>query len=66
MSSGNVLDDSGSDSSRSGASRQTAEQGELGVTCRAATRTGEKARRNRHAAAKEANVDVFLAMVDVL
>lgn len=63
MSSGKVLDDSGSDLSRSGASRQKEEQGESGATCRAATRSGERERRNKHAAVREARVDEFLAMI---
>lgn len=60
MSSGSVLDDSGSALSRSGASRQKEEQGESGVTWRAATR----GKMSSQAAKREA-MDDLIAIVQV-
>lgn len=60
MSSGSVFDDSGSETSRSGASRQKEEQGESGVTWRAAT---SGVRRRIYAATRGARV-CLAAMFD--
>lgn len=57
MSSGSVLDDSGSVSSSSGASMQNDEHGDPGVTCRAET---TRSKRVAHAEARNIRVAMMI------